>query len=159
MRCLGLSLKPAYRQRRPIWWPLVGHQTTSEVRQSVQRPSGQSPASGDSFDGRREVLELTTDDVVVDPQGKLAVIVPQEAWNVHYGNSDGLGPENWPDRNWTGVWYPGENGLVGQFGDLDRVGTDTDYYKKHPDSEAIKALLHGLVTAAERLQVNYRRET
>lgn len=95
-------------------------------------------------------MQLNVDDVVTDPQGNLGVVVSHGQWIEHFGKVDGLESENWPDSEWTGVWYPGEDGLVGQYGDLDRVGNDTDYYTKHPDSDKIRTLLHGVVTSLRR---------
>lgn len=147
--CSRLNSKPVSEQRRLIWWPHLLLLTTSEDEPSVQRPSAPSGGSGDNFDGRRPVLQ--PDDVVIDNEGVLAIVLSHDVWIARYGQADGLDAENWPDSQWTGVWYPGETGLVGQYGDLDRAANDALLYEKHPDSERIKALLHGLLDRIERV--------
>lgn len=90
------------------------------------------------------------DDVVIDQDGCLAIVLRHDLWIRRYGKADGLDAENWPDDQWTGVWYPGEQGLVGQHGDLDRAANSAALYEKHPDSDRIKALIHGLLDAVNR---------
>lgn len=60
-----------------------------------------------------------------DEPGLIGVVLSHEDWAARYGTDrDGLGPENWPDTDWVGVWFPGEDGMLGQYGDLDRAGPD-----------------------------------
>lgn len=79
----------------------------------------------------------------------IGVVLSHEDWAARYGtDSDGLGPENWPDTDWVGVWFPSEEGLLGQYGDLDRAGSD---FWERVSITTIEPFVKALVREASRL--------
>lgn len=93
-------------------------------------------------------------DIVRDGDS-IGVVITQEAWLKHYGtDKDGLGPEEWGNDDWAGVWFPTEDGMLGQHGDLDRASVR--HWRAIPESDAIRLLMeeYARQVAAKAAPVN-----
>lgn len=84
-----------------------------------------------------------------EAQEEVGVVLSHEDWITRFGKGDdGLGPEDWGDERWVGVWFPHSDQMVGQHGDLDRAGLG--FWEEAEATDAVRALVRCLTGKACR---------